>query len=74
MWSVDEMLEGNIGYEVSNNAPGVTLLGTNGGGTGYGFRVRDGRFEYISLPLIDLVPDPETSRTFEEFLMKLLKC
>lgn len=73
MWSVDQMQEGNVGYDVSDNAPGVTLLGTNGGGTGYGFRVRDGRFEYVSMPLIDLVPDPETSSTFEEFLTKLLK-
>ena len=34
--------------------PGVTLIGTDGGDTGYGFKFREGQAEYVSTPLVGM--------------------
>jgi len=53
--------------------PGVTLIGTDGGGTGYGLRFYEGRSEYVSTPLIgmDLVEIEKLGNDLEEFATRI---
>lgn len=37
LWSAKELLELNTAYSVAEFAPGLVLIGTDGGDTGYGF-------------------------------------
>jgi hypothetical protein len=71
MWPVEMLREANDGYQMPELAPGIVLLGSNGGGDGYGFRMRGPDYEYVSLPLIGLEVDDEVSSSFVEFLEKL---
>ena len=52
LWPVGELVEANAGYEVERSWPGLTLIGTNGGGCGFGFVWEDGRVQYMCLPFI----------------------
>lgn len=54
LWSIDELIELNASYEVAKFAPGITLIGTNGGDTGYGFRSARNEFEYVAVPLVGM--------------------
>lgn len=56
LWSVSELVSLNDAYAVSEFIPGVTLLGTDGGDTGYGFRRKGERVEYVAVPLVGMEP------------------
>lgn len=74
LWRADEIPKLNKGYAVGEFAPGLVLLGTDGGGSGYGFLRRpSGSVEYVRVPLIglslqDAVP---LGKTFDDFLSRL---
>lgn len=58
IWSVSEQPRNNAEYPVKEALKGVTLLGSDGGNTGYGFRRRgDGGVEYVCVPLIVMDED-----------------
>lgn len=57
LWSTAELVELNEAYSVSEFAPGLVLLGTNGGDTGYGFIEARGSVRYVRVPLIGLSID-----------------
>jgi hypothetical protein len=40
LWSVEELYQFNVEYEVHKYAPGLVLIGSNGGGEGYAFDSR----------------------------------
>lgn len=54
LWSTGELVELNEAYAVSEFAPGLVLVGTNGGDTGYGFIEARGSAQYVRVPLIGL--------------------
>jgi hypothetical protein len=56
LWSASDLHSLNGAYAVSEFLSGVTLLGTDGGDTGYGFRFREGQVEYVSTPLVGMEP------------------
>ena len=55
LWSASEAVELDRAYHVRELAPGLVLVGTDGGNTGFGLRP-DGRgqVEYVSVPLIGM--------------------
>jgi hypothetical protein len=56
LWAVSDVPSLNEGYGVAEFLPGVTLIGTDGADTGYGFRYREGQVEYLSTPLVGMEP------------------
>lgn len=56
LWRASELPNLNSAYAVSEFVPGVTLLGTDGGDTGYGFRKDGEQIEYVSVPLVGMGP------------------
>src|SRR5262245_1196546 len=56
LWAVSDLCSLNKDYAVSEFLTGVTLIGTDGGDTGYAFRVLDGQIEYVSSPLVGMSP------------------
>jgi cell wall assembly regulator SMI1 len=54
LWSVADLPKHNRGYQVSVFAPGVTLIGSNGGGDALGFVRPSGKTVYVRLPFIPL--------------------
>lgn len=54
LWSASDLARLNDGHAVSEFIPGVTLLGTDGGNTGYGFRNTSGQVEYVAVPLVGM--------------------
>jgi hypothetical protein len=56
LWSVSDLHSLNAAYAVSEFLAGVTLIGTDGGDTGYGFRFREEQVEYVSTPLVGMEP------------------
>lgn len=56
LWSAGEIAPLNESYAVDTFAPGLTLLGTDGGGEGYGFVMKDGVCEYVNVPLVGMEP------------------
>lgn len=70
LWSAADLASLNDAYAVAEFVPGVTLLGTDGGDTGYGFRREQGRTEYIAVPLVGMEPSAirVIGRSFAELL------
>lgn len=56
LWSAADLASLNDAYAVAKFIPGVTLLGTDGGDTGYGFRNEGEQLEYVAVPLIGMAP------------------
>lgn len=56
LWPAADLAILNDAYAVSEFLPGVTLFGTDGGDTGYGFRKVGNRIEYVAVPLVGMVP------------------
>ncbi|PSL19890.1 SMI1/KNR4 family protein [Chitinophaga ginsengisoli] len=72
LWPVEEIEEANKGYHGSpDNLPDVLLIGTNGGGEGFGIRKATGVFIQVSLIDMDEENLSEIGRTFKEFLIAL---
>ena len=75
LWSSADIRARNDGYGVAEFLPGVgvVLIGTDGGGTGYGFAWERGKVRYISVPLIGMEPCEVSTlgSTFSELLDRL---
>jgi hypothetical protein len=54
LWSAADLASLNEAYSVAEFVPGVTLLGTDGGDTGYGFRKDGEQTEYVAVPLVGM--------------------
>lgn len=50
LWSARELVDLNAGYSVKEFAPGLVLIGSDGGGTGYGFMPADESIVYVRVP------------------------
>ena len=73
LWPTTELANLNDAYRVSEFVPGVTLVGTNGGDTGYGFRRELERLEYVAVPLVGMEPNAilVIGRSFVELVERL---
>lgn len=73
LWNVEQIPSLNVGYQVENFAPGIVLLGSDGGGNAYGRDKSTG--QYGSVPFIGMTRADfrEMGATFEQFLEKLAK-
>lgn len=71
LWSTAELVELNAAYSVPEFAPGLVLIGTDGGEEGYGF-VRDATgYRYVAVPLIGM--SMETARTLGRTVVDLVR-
>jgi len=72
LWPVESLDEFNQGYAVQEYVPGVFLIGTDGGNTGFGVTAEG---LYVSVPLIGMDPKyvEVLGASFEEFLERLAK-
>lgn len=69
LWSATELAERNQGYKMDPEyAPGLLLIGSDGGNEVFALRASDGLF--VSAPLIGMSPDAAQARgrTLQEFL------
>jgi len=75
LWPVDDLVELNEAYEVSELAPGLVLIGSDGGGVAYALDMRDNDKTVVEIPFIgmDLSATKSFDETFEEFLSRLNK-
>jgi SMI1/KNR4 family protein SUKH-1 len=73
LWSASDLANLNDTYAVAEFLPGVTLVGTDGADTGYGFRTDHGRLEYVAVPLVGMSPDAISvmGESFVELLDRL---
>lgn len=73
LWAAADLASLNDAYAVTEFVPEVTLLGTDGGNTGYGYRNVGEQLEYVALPLVGMEPGAITviGRTFVELLERL---
>jgi hypothetical protein len=71
LWKAEQLEELNAAYQVAEFAPGIVLVGTDGGDTGFGLDEKTGR--YVSVPLIGLSREAtrDAGGSFEEFLARL---
>ena len=58
IWAAEEIIENNKGYGTFQYAPNLTLIGTNGSGTGYAIRWTAERHDYVAIPFIDIGTEP----------------
>jgi len=73
LWKLGELEPFNKEYEVSQYLPDVLLIGSNGGGEAYGFRI--GVWEIVRVPFVGMSPQLCTrmAKSFSEFLSELEK-
>ena len=57
LWSTSEIPELNEAYSVRDVLPNVVLVGSNGGGTGYGIEWDGTTCRYIAVPFIGMEAD-----------------
>ncbi len=73
LYSADQILPFNHDYETSKHAPGLLLFGTDGGGEGFAFDLREASYHIVIVPLIgmSLNDAKRIASTFTDFLEKL---
>ncbi|MCH4827513.1 SMI1/KNR4 family protein [Planococcus halocryophilus] len=70
LWKVEELIEDNEGYSVEEFAPGLWIIGSDGGDTAYCLDTRSKELPFVSMPFIgmDLDEVEVCGSTFHEFL------
>jgi hypothetical protein len=68
LWDAASVLENNDGYMVREFAPDIFLIGTDGGGNGYGFRASG---EFVEVPLIGMASSE--ARTLAKSFIEMLE-
>jgi SMI1 / KNR4 family (SUKH-1) len=74
LWSAGQVAELNEAYSVAEFAPGLILIGSNGGDTGYAIDLRRPSTNIQELPLVGMSLNEarEVGTDFEDFLRRLL--
>ncbi|WP_223596755.1 SMI1/KNR4 family protein [Neobacillus bataviensis] len=74
LWSIEDIIELNEAYGVSDFAKGLVLFGSDGGDTAFAFDTRTDETQIVSVPFIgmDLEEVTTCSNTFNGFLQYLL--
>lgn len=73
LWPIEQVAVLNDAYGVSEFAPGLLLIGTDGGDTGYAFDARKEDLPLVEVPFIGLSLDEAKPKgsSFANFLKKL---
>ena len=73
IWSIEELIELNELYEVSEYAPGLFVFGSNGGGEAYAFDTRSSSMNIVQVPFVGIDIDliRQMATTFDEFIENL---
>jgi hypothetical protein len=74
LWPAGQVAELNEAYSVADFAPGLILIGSDGGDTGYALDVRRPMINILELPLVGMSLDEakEVGSNFEDFLRRLV--
>ena len=75
-WPAEEVEEHNLGYQVSDQLPGLWAFGSNGGGELLAFDCRHGEpWPILMIPFIPMCIKEavEVASTFDEFLGQIAK-
>jgi len=54
LWKIEELVAMNDAYHVAEFAPGLFLLGTDGGGEAFGFDTRSDACRIVSVPFVEM--------------------
>lgn len=54
LWKVEELIEDNEGYSVEECAPGLLIIGSDGGDTAYCMDTRSKKMPLVSIPFIGM--------------------
>jgi hypothetical protein len=75
IWRLEELLEFNTAYQVSDYAPGLFLFGSDGGGEAFAFDMRSDFKPILSVPFVgmDLSLVRVIAPDFDKFLEALHK-
>lgn len=75
LWRIEDLIELNDAYGVEEFAPGLLIIGTDGGDTAYCMDIRNDIQTFVKVPFIgmDLSEIEVCSYNFKEFLSFLLK-
>ncbi|WP_170169054.1 SMI1/KNR4 family protein [Mesobacillus subterraneus] len=68
IWKIEELAESNEDYEVSEYAPGFVVIGSDGGGTVYGYDFRNDIPKLVEVSFIGLnidTPNYSTNNFFD---------
>ena len=71
LWPVQEIAQLNAAYATTEFAPGLVLLGTNGGNIGYGFTGSQANLRYVQVPLIGM--DLDVMEPIGKTLIEMVK-
>jgi hypothetical protein len=72
LWQVEEILELNQSYGFDKHAPGLLIIGSNGGGFNYGIDLRKDETMYIMIDPVSMTKDIFSGgNSFEELLEKI---
>jgi hypothetical protein len=52
LWPIEDLFERNEGCNVKEFAPGLVLIGSNGGNIAYAYDIRDKRMPIVEVPYI----------------------
>lgn len=71
LWRAEELPDLNEAYAVREFLPHATLVGTDGGDTGYGYDLETKR--YLRVPLVGMSPETaeDMGGSFEQFVARL---
>jgi hypothetical protein len=74
LWSVETLIELNRSYQVADYAPGLLLIGSDGGGEAFAFDLRTDVKSIMSIPFVGtgLNAARPIAPTFEMFLRALV--
>ena len=54
LWGVEELASLNEAYEVEDYAPGLLIIGSDGGGEAYGFDTRNPQWTTVEVPFVGM--------------------
>ena len=54
IWSAEDIVKRNKRLDVNEFAPGLVLIGSDGGGTAYAYDTRDGSMPIVEIPFIPM--------------------
>lgn len=73
LWGINELQQFNADYEVERYLPGYLLIGSDGGGEAYGFKLNSNSWKVVRVPFIGMERESvkELGSSFSEFLTSL---
>lgn len=73
LWKLGELVDLNAAYEVKTYAPGLLLIGSDGGGEAFAYDLESKDIPIISVPFVGMARDlgRRIAGSFNEFLENL---